>query len=223
MLGFGPIGSMPLGSFEPMEDLLERGRRTLEQYVGLPDGILTRITSADDWTFVLQIHGLLEVAVDHLIADGLAEPTKSWLLRLDLQSGKGSKVSFGEAHGTLTAADRSFIKSLSLLRARFAHDIGMTAVRLSEYLARPENRDILNSLLASSLVANGMPTDATERMVWLSERPRETLFIAVSDFVSRAFDIRVRDRHGIATEDGVFLTTEDGRTLVDESAPRNPI
>ena len=65
--------------------------------------------------------------------------------------------------------------------------------------------------------------NATGRMVWLSERPRDTLFVAVSDFVFRAFDIRVRDKHGIATEDGVFLTTEDGRTLIDEPAPRNPI
>ena len=223
MLGFGPIGSMPIGSMETMEALLERGRRTLEQYVGLPDGILTRIASADDWTFVLQIHGLLEAAVDHLIADDLAEPTRSWLLRLDLQSGKGSKVSFGIAHGSLSSADQSFIRALSLLRARFAHDIGMTAVALREYLAKEANKDILNGLLSAAFVAPGMPQARAEQISWLSEHPRETLFLAVSDFISRAFDVSAKHRHGLRTEDGHFLTTEDGRVLVEEARPVNPL
>jgi len=140
MLGFGPISSRPISSITTMEELLERGRRTLEEYIGLPEGILTRVFSTDDWTFVLQIHGLLDAAVDHLVTSNLDEPTRSWVSRLDLQSGKGSKVSFGVAHGTLSSADQAFIRNLSALRAAFAHDIRMTAVPLAEFLSKEEGK-----------------------------------------------------------------------------------
>ena len=202
-----------------MEELLERGRRTLEEYIGLPEGILTRVFSTDDWTFVLQIHGLLDAAVDHLVTSNLDEPTRSWVSRLDLQSGKGSKVSFGVAHGTLSSADQAFIRNLSALRAAFAHDIRMTAVPLAEFLSKEEGKSYFDGLVASAFLGKGMPVEESEKKEWLSRRPRDVLFAAVSDFISRAFDIKVKDRHALLTEDGAAITTEDGRVLLDEAAP----
>lgn len=44
MLCFGPIGSMPISSIETMEDLLERGRHTLEQTLCIQAGTLRSST-----------------------------------------------------------------------------------------------------------------------------------------------------------------------------------
>ncbi len=220
--GFGPIGSAPISAIPDLASLVERGRRALEEYVGLPSGILTKIWDADDWTFVLQVHGLVEAAVDHLVASDIPEPTRAWVLTLDLQTGKGSKVQFGAHHGTLLPREVRFIRHLSVLRARYAHDIRMTSVPLTDCLQRRENQDVFNGLLESAFVDGRSPSDVTERRKWLSERPRDTLFIAVSDILGRAFDIKSKERHALRTEDGVILTTETGAALVDGAAPVRP-
>lgn len=224
MLGFGPIGSAPIGGSADalLDDWVERGRRMLEEYVGLPQGILTRIWSADDWTFVLQLHGLLDVAVDHIVVRDVIEPTRSWVLDLDLQSGKGSKVQFGVSHGRLSKQDVALVRNLSKLRAKYAHDIQMTAVSLGEFLEQADNADLLNGLQASIRADEDAGTDRKELRRQLLERPRDVLFVEVAALLGRAFDAKVVERHSLRTESGELLMTEDGRTLIEESAPSTP-
>jgi hypothetical protein len=220
--GFGPIGSSRIGALPDLDSYIEQGRRVTEKYIGLPSGILSRIWGTDDWTFVLQLHGLLEAAVDQLVVVGISESTKSWVLDLDLQSGKGSKVSFGLHHGSLSRREANLIRHLSTLRARYAHDIRMTTVALTDYLSRPESKNLFDGLMTSVFVEGKSPAEDSERRKWLLERPRDTLHLAVSEVLGKALDVKVIEKHALTTEDEIALATEDGTILVDESAPKRP-
>jgi hypothetical protein len=194
-----------------VHDAVERGRRTYEQYVGLPPGVLTRIYAADDWTFALQVYAMLEIAVDQIILRDAPDLTREWLMNCDFRNEKNGRVSYGVAHGTISTGERTAIGAVAKLRNRYVHDLRNAVVPLTDYLRNdPVGKEIANELAKSNMLVG---RDARE---WLLMEPRSSLMLIVGKFMNRVVDSEVERQHGLG------FTSKDGRVLVTEDAPRRP-
>jgi hypothetical protein len=86
--------------------------------------------SPNDWTFIIKIHALIEVALNHMLAGqfkqgwfGLNRPEVSTFVEHFPLHGKTGKIAFARALGLMSKGPASFISLVSRLRGLLVHDI----------------------------------------------------------------------------------------------------
>lgn len=202
-----------------LPETFEKARRVLERYYGLPTGFLTRLLDVEDWTYVLQLHALIESTVARIVCAALPASLHEWARSLNLQAGRGSLTGLASELGLISKAERHLIATFARLRADLAHGVEHTNVDLTAYLqARPH----LVGELAQVMPDLPMPSKGDrigEAKALLLRSPRNALYYAITPLLNRISETRIVDEFGLRTEAGDILTTEDGQTLVTEEAP----
>jgi len=100
----------------------------IEQQLRLPDRFFRNIRAEDDWSFIIKIHALFEAAVSDQVCEKLNRPElKDVMSCLELSDSRRGKVAFADAlgmlgDGTVARRHRGFIRHLSELRNKLAHD-----------------------------------------------------------------------------------------------------
>lgn len=136
------------GRIQPVSDSYPE----IEKALGLSEGQLARLDSADDWTFVLQIAALAEIAVTHLIEAELKHPgLEEYLERLSL-GGQFGKRALAESLGVISVREAKAIDALQRVRAAYAHNLSAMGLKLDDYLmSLPEGqrRSVIESIAAA--------------------------------------------------------------------------
>ena len=110
----------------------------IERQLGLPDGFFRNVRGEDDWSFVIKIHALFEAAFPERICAELDRPElKDVISCLELSGTRRGKVAFANALGMLgdgaaAGRHRGFVRHLSELRNKLAHDPRNVSFRLKE-------------------------------------------------------------------------------------------
>jgi len=94
----------------------------LENDLGLPDGFCQKLRKEADWSFIIQLHALIECAVAEQVTRTLKRKELADIFsRIELSNAKTGKLAFVKALNLLPAAHVQFIRSLSELRNELAH------------------------------------------------------------------------------------------------------
>jgi hypothetical protein len=111
----------------------------LLQNVGITGAMLKSLQETDDdWTFIIKIHALIEVALNHMILGHLRYPELSEIIGALGIQGRVSKLAFVEAFNLLPANGVKFIKLISKVRKTLVHDIKNFDFDLRKYLSELE-------------------------------------------------------------------------------------
>lgn len=89
----------------------------------------------DDWTFIIKIHALLEVALNHMVSGLLNRAELADIIpRLNIH-GRTGKMEIAQAFGALSDAHARCIKLVSELRKHLVHDIKHFDFDLASHVA----------------------------------------------------------------------------------------
>src|SRR6266446_6527915 len=89
---------------------------------------------SDDWTFIIKIHALLEVALNHMVAGRLRHKELNEIVERLSIAGKTGKIAFAEAFGLLSKESVKFVRLISEVRRNLVHDIKHFDFDLYRYL-----------------------------------------------------------------------------------------
>jgi hypothetical protein len=94
----------------------------LEADMGVPVGFFARLESADDWSFVVQLHALIESALTYLIVGALGDPRlEDFVSSLPLANQRMGKLGLASALELISREDREFVVIVSSLRNKLVH------------------------------------------------------------------------------------------------------
>ena len=121
----------PMESTDVFEGLPEKLLRFVTQYegqLGVPAGfILGLLVEADDWSFVLKLHGVLEGALNKKLLELIGRPAlEQPFRRLQMRT----MISFAEALEAMSGKSVSFLEGLGELRNQLVHDVSNVAFDL---------------------------------------------------------------------------------------------
>jgi len=123
-------------------DELNRLVRDVSQELAIDSEFLFGLLRLDDWSFVIQLHALVEAAVTHLLVHSTREGRlQTFYQRLALQNERTGKLAVVSALELLEPWHIRHIKALSGLRNRLAHDIRMVSFSLSDDIADDSRAD----------------------------------------------------------------------------------
>ncbi len=124
----------------------------LRDLFGLPPDFLGTLISEDDWSFVIKLHAFVESALTWSLEVHLQSvKLESFIARCDLSGGRTSKVECAISIGTVESDDVRFIRGLSKIRNRLAHNIRNVSFDLKKYLqamSADEQGDFLTNAAA---------------------------------------------------------------------------
>ena len=112
--------------------------RELQRRIELPPDFLESIRNEDDWSFVVKMHALMEVAITRLLTLQLGEESlHNVFARLPFPR----KLAFVKALKLLNSSDRTFLSKLSELRNRLVHDVSNVNFDLVKDVASMNSRN----------------------------------------------------------------------------------
>lgn len=110
--------------------------RQFELDLSLPEGFFQDLLHEDDWSFVIKLHALTEAAVTHVITQELGRQELADIITsLSTSNDRNGKIAFARALGCLSDADIRFIRELSGIRNRFAHDVRHAGKTLAQHVS----------------------------------------------------------------------------------------
>jgi len=134
------IGSVPVVhslTNEPTEssEIANKFSAWLQDKVGLEPAFLHSLQVEDnDWTFVIKMYAILEVALSHLILSRLREPKLTDVVRhLETNNDRRGKLGFIKAYGLLSDDSCQFVRVLSKVRVFAVHDFKNFDLNLVQY------------------------------------------------------------------------------------------
>lgn len=108
----------------------------LESELALPNGFFDALKNAEDWSFIIKCHALVESACSFLLTAYFDNPNYEDIFsRLEMSDNKKGKVAFLRAAGLVVPEEARFIIGLSELRNKFIHNIRGVAFSLSEHVS----------------------------------------------------------------------------------------
>jgi len=123
-----------------------------EKEKSLPKDFFRKLLDEDDWTFIIKIHTLIEAAVTESLAAVINPKLLVVLQQLSLGDARTGKLKFAEALGLLNENQLKFIKLLSKIRNKLAHDIKNIDFKFSDYIANLDTNQSNNfSMVLTSL------------------------------------------------------------------------
>src|SRR5437660_473082 len=120
-------------------------QRWLTKNVGLTETLTTSLRyTDDDWTFIIKIHALIEVALNHMVVGGLGAHGRQLSDAIERLSvwGKGGKIAFATALGLLPERCLAFIRLMSEVRRHLVHDAANFDFSISVYMATLEKNKL---------------------------------------------------------------------------------
>ena len=163
----------------------------IEGRLGLPSGIFARLEAADDWTFVLQLCAMAEIALTHLIDAELRHPGMRELVgRLSI-GGQFGKRAIALSLGLISPAEAKAVDALAEIRAAYAHDLTAMTLSLAGYFGSlgAAQRESAIARIAGGFAPNAA-VDANAIMKdFVLNVPRDALRIFVLLILFRAFDV----------------------------------
>jgi hypothetical protein len=107
----------------------------LEQKAGISKSLIESLEQDSDWAFVIKIHGIMEVALNHLIRSILTAPKlEPVIAHLETSHDRRGKIAFIKALDLLPEKACLFVKLLSKLRSDAVHKVTNFDLNLIEYL-----------------------------------------------------------------------------------------
>jgi hypothetical protein len=129
----------------------------LQKKLGLPGDFFKNLMIHDDWSFVIKLHALIEASCTSLIIYHLDEPELVPIIsRLETSNGDIGKLAILKALGLLSENYRKYIRSLSQLRNRLAHNVSNCDFSLSAYVAGMDSNQLKSFALCFSPFENLM-------------------------------------------------------------------
>jgi hypothetical protein len=156
--------------------VVEQNVQKLMEAIGLPPGFVRSIYEERDWSFVIQMHALIEAAVVHALANKLGVELEELFVRMSM-TGRPGRLEFATALGLLQQDSIKYIKVLGRMRNACAHGI-KNAVDFSvkDWLSKQNDRAQIVSDLCSGPEGEAaivtMEGNATTRGNYLRERPK---------------------------------------------------
>jgi hypothetical protein len=105
-----------------------------------PPGSLVSLVFADDWSSVIRSHALVEGAVTVMLSDVIDERLRDTFAKLELGKEDTGKLAFAKALNLLTDADRRFVRMLSSLRNRLAHDMQHLTFTFADHVGKMDKQ-----------------------------------------------------------------------------------
>jgi len=120
----------------PMQNLAESLSR-LESDLGLHEGFCMKLQHEGDWSFVIQLHALIECAVAEQVTRVFQRKELADIFsRIELSNTRTGKLAFVKALNLLPTAHVQFIRNLSELRNELAHKVQNVNVCLIKYFQK---------------------------------------------------------------------------------------
>lgn len=108
----------------------------LEDRIGLPKNFVHRLTSEDDWSFIIKLNALFEASATHLLTSRLQAPElEGSFSYLDFGNSKFGKVALLKKLGCIDSDQAKFLQMLFELRNKLAHDVKQVNFELSNYIS----------------------------------------------------------------------------------------
>jgi hypothetical protein len=145
------------------KEQLDVVEKELEPELELPKGFFRQLYQADDWTFIIKLHALIESALTHLI-DSLFETDSvvSFLGTLDIGGGRHSKVALLQIMNQIEPDEAKVVRGLSKIRNRLVHNIRHVAFDLKAY-ARELDANELIDFAATTCAPYADPEKSAEK------------------------------------------------------------
>ncbi len=185
----------------------------LAEHVGLTPAMLATLQeSDDDWTFIIKIHAMIEVALNHMLIGKLNRPELNEIISGLNIPGKAGKVTMALALGLLTQHQANFISRMSFLRKRMVHDIQHFDFDLKLFLfgLKPDQLENWKNDLAPEWDKKGEWRNATLVIT------RHVIFDACMDIFSASYNARPTY---LADAYRLFLMSQED-PKPDESSPK---
>ncbi len=121
---------------------LDQLDKWLEEKAGISKSLLRSLDQDSDWAFIIKIHGIMEVALNHLIGSRLTAPElKPVIAQLETGHDRRGKIAFIQALDLLPENACLFVKLLSKLRGQAVHKIENFDLDLVKYLTNLNKSD----------------------------------------------------------------------------------
>lgn len=102
--------------------------------LGLPHDFDAKLLRDDDWSLVIKLHALMEVALTNAIVAHVGEEaTRDLFSRMNV-GGRSGKVAFAKALKCANETEIQFVQALSELRNQLVHDVHNVSFRLKEHI-----------------------------------------------------------------------------------------
>jgi len=115
----------------------------LAETVGISRAFQDSLDRDDDWTFVIKLHAMVELALTHLVLSRLPESAKleKIISNLDLNDKRKGKIAFIRAFGLLPDNAILFVQKLCELRNIAVHGLKRFNLDLAIYFKGLENKE----------------------------------------------------------------------------------
>ena len=156
-------------------DSIVRGFSELEAQLGAPAGSLVSLVVSDDdehddWSFVVRAHAIIEGAVSQMLAAALDPRLQPVFEKLELGRAGTGKLEFAKALGLLTSDQAKFIRTLSELRNKCAHDLKHLDFTFGKHAAALDKQQLRNFMDSLVSIVPAEHRDALR--ILASEAPR---------------------------------------------------
>jgi hypothetical protein len=107
----------------------------LIKHLGLPDKFLTNLYNADDWSFIIISHALVESVCTRLLCFHFNEPKiEDIYSSLQLNNMRSGKLGFLSKLELISNDNIKLIRCLSEIRNSFVHDVRLSNISLHELI-----------------------------------------------------------------------------------------
>ena len=106
-----------------------------EKELSLPNKFFLNLLNEDDWSFVINLHAVLEAAATFLLVRiSRNENLETLFSNIELSNKKTGKIAFLKAYNLLNADERGYISLLSELRNLLVHNIKNVGFNFETYI-----------------------------------------------------------------------------------------
>jgi hypothetical protein len=111
----------------------------------LPKEFLLGLVDSDDWSLIIKLHSMVELALNQLITYGIGDGrVLEIVMRLDTSDKQRGKMAFVKALDLLPTEARAFVANLSKLRNDLVHDVSNFNFSLAKWIKEMEAPELTN-------------------------------------------------------------------------------
>lgn len=163
---------------------------------GIPIGVIRRMDDADDWTFVITLHAMMEAVLNNMIIVKLGYlELREIVSKMDTGDRQRGKLAWAKQLGLLTERERKFIRTLSELRNNIVHNIRNFEFSFQKWISEMKPADFKNfkDSMPESM-PEGLEIDEGVFLPWekaAREHPRDVTLTAATAIMVRAHNEEV--------------------------------
>lgn len=151
----------------------------VEADLGVPSGFLKSLYQADDWTFIIKLHALLEAAFTQALSAATDDRRMDNLFAaLSFTDSRNGKIGAALQFNIIDKSVCPYLKWLSKLRNACVHDIRHLDLSLSEYLTRDSESELAALETAFSKFSFGNAISITRDLI--RKGPKELILLGAS-------------------------------------------